>query len=515
MTCAMIRLLCALACLLAVAACKERRARKPEDETFASLSPLFAARCQGCHRDDAPRGDFSVERYLSVIACNAEGRIFVEPRDARAPLVAVLERDDHAALLSAAERERMLAWVEQGAPAFIGTVHPSGALDPRSSAWHGRLASTDGFAPLHDAGHALTCGRCHPGAPATPEDVATFAPEAASCRKCHDSPKGVLACGTCHGDDDRPYPPRDACFFGGPARDAHPAHVRAGPALAEPLACSGCHPVPGDALFSGDHADGVVDLRFTHTAAGRDASFDAETKRCAVACHAQGGARPAPAWNERTPLDCQSCHRSPREGHYPGACGLCHAEMDEAPESLTPGPLHLNGVVDVGRGEGGCGACHGAGASGAPGDSGHALHLDSRLFAPIGCDDCHAPHPDLHAPGHLDGEVQVVFGERARARGQSPTWLEDGRCADVACHGAGLALASLSPRFEDAPARDDCMGCHGVPPQAPHVDRETCNGSLCHGSEVGLSATGALDIVERARHVHGNGVIEAAESAPR
>jgi predicted CxxxxCH...CXXCH cytochrome family protein len=431
-----------------------------------------------------------------------------EPHGPTAPLLSVLTRPDHASLLKSSEQQLLGTWVAAGSPAFVGTVHPAGIADPRSSDWHGKLAAQDGFRPLYDPSAPDACGRCHAGAPVTPEGVLYPAPSAPACTTCHSAAAGVLDCSTCHGNGDAAYPPRDACYFGEHGPDAHAAHSTGTRFVAAPLACDTCHAAPPPEVFGGGHANGTVEVGFARFPGS---TFDAASHACAVYCHAQQGRLPTPHWDQAERVDCQSCHLSPPPNHYPEPCSACHAEMGETAESLMPAGLHLNGKLDVGSGSGTCGACHGSAQSDAPGDSGHTFHLASPLTTPLVCADCHPTPAQTMSPGHLDGKVDVLLGERARARGQQPVWnAAEQRCASVACHGAALGGQVLtSPSWSDPlrPASERCLACHGAPPPPPHVERSsTCSGSLCHADEVGLLGS-QLRISEPGKLRHIDGVV--------
>jgi predicted CxxxxCH...CXXCH cytochrome family protein len=339
-----------------------------------------------------------------------------------------------------------------------------------------------------------------------PEDVHYPAPSAPACSSCHGAEAGALACDTCHGNAGTPYPPRDACYFGDHGPDAHAAHLTGTRFVRQPLPCNTCHSVPPAQVFAGDHANGTVEVEFAQLP---DSSFDAQQGQCAVYCHAQRGELAMPHWKRGEQVDCQTCHLSPPADHYPGVCSRCHAEVGKTADSLQPGALHLNGTLDLGNGDGSCGACHGSSQTGAPDDANHALHLASPLTTPLACADCHPTPPQPLAPGHLDGKVDVVLGARAHARGQQPRWdPEESRCTNVACHGAALPGSTLSPSWRDPPSAsgERCQTCHAAPPPPPHVTRSSCGGGLCHGDEVGLLG-GALRISEPGRQVHVDGAL--------
>jgi len=508
--------------VLLAAGCHERRERDVGDEPvrFAAVQPLLARACVRCH-GEAPAAGYRVDSYYAAIGCGASGAPVTKPADARAPLLAVLGRADHAGLLTEAESALLARWVRDGAERDPGTVHEVGILDPRSDAWHGKLAAVDGWSPLRDAEAPAVCGRCHDGSPVRPEGVQFGITSAPACTTCHESPAGVLDCTTCHGAPGRAYPPRDACYVATSGPDLHGAHVmRACRIRATPLACGACHPAPGEPLLSAAHANGTLDLALDPALAGEGARFDAARGTCLVACHARGGTHPEPVWTEPRALDCNGCHLSPPADHYPGACASCHREMGATADSLRPGPLHLDGEVELGSGTGTCGACHGDGVAPWPGDALHTRHRTTALTTPLACESCHVVPATVIAPGHLDGQVTVLLSGRAQGAGAAPRYeASEGRCDHVACHRAGLRVPSPSPRWrEDAlGASGRCEGCHRAPPPPPHVQMPTCAGGLCHGAEVSAGSD-ALGITEAGRALHLDGDLDvgsaAAASAP-
>ncbi len=499
----------ALGLALFALGCRERRTRGEEVASFASVEPLLLRACAACHGSERTEGGVQLSSYYAALGCTMGGTPLVLPPDARAPMIAVLARTDHAGLLSESERAALLGWVQAGAPGRDSPVHGPGILDPRSDGWHGKLARADGFAALRDPNAEAVCGRCHEGAPARPPGVQFAAPGAPSCTSCHSQSGGVQACSTCHGADDRAYPPRDPCYFGAVTPDAHAAHVRAGRFRGTGLDCATCHPVPNDDLWADAHANGTVDLRFS-TLAGPAASFAASSGACSVACHARAGRAPQPTWRAELALDCSSCHLSPPADHYPGVCARCHVEMGATPDALHPGALHLDGVVEVGSGSGTCGACHGEASDPWPRDAIHRAHRDSLLTSTLGCETCHAVPQAVMFPGHLDGVVRVQLTGRAVFAGRPATFDAVNKgCRDVACHAGPLSDAAAAPTWASSASRADdaCGTCHRAPPAPPHIQQPACGGGLCHGAEVSQSAL-PYGITPSGRSLHIDGVIE-------
>lgn len=376
-----------------------------------------------------------------------------------------------------------------GVPATV-TVHSPGVMNPRSDDWHGRTLSLARWSPMIDADDPAACGLCHEGTPARPKGVRLSAPGATACTTCHDEPGGVLACSTCH-----PAP-----------AGAHPAHIDAARA---DLACGVCHPVPSEPVISGLHADGAVEIVFDPTIVGVERSFDRRTDACAVSCHDLGGARSRPRWSDSSPMGCGDCHGSPPTGHFSGPCTNCHRDANADGTALTSTSLHMNGRVDVGDGSGKCGACHGEGDDPWPKMAAHPAHRAPDITTPVECGDCHVVPATLHAAGHLDGVVEVVFGGRATERDAHPSW--DGTsCDQVACHGAGLPEPrSVTPTWTDSSGRAKaCGACHGTPPAVQHTTSTSCDRSTCHGSEVSRAASGLLGITENGKQLHIDGTVE-------
>ncbi|HKP62603.1 MAG TPA: CxxxxCH/CxxCH domain-containing protein [Polyangiales bacterium] len=497
------------ACLyLLTSACQEERAETAPEPVYAGdLEHVLQSRCERCHGEEDAGAGYRVDSYASTLGCPSSDpeRRAVDPGPDGGPaILEVLERPDHADLLESDERVRLSDWVKLEVALRYSAVHTLQISNSRSSDWHGKLAAVDHFAPLRDAENAGVCGRCHRGAPVTPEGVNASAPGAPACTQCHTQPEGVLACGTCHGDGAaRAYPPRDVCLFGSSPPDAHRAHVESTRLRSQPLACTTCHPATEQ--LGDTHANGEIDVVLA------DGTYDPQTGKCSVGCHNQGGARPEPTFHEAGPLGCNDCHGSPPKQHYAGPCNDCHAGVNASGTELINTALHMNGRVDVGDGGGECGACHGKGSDPMPQTSSHQLHRATQLTREVTCTECHVVPQTVDSPGHLDhGEstpADVVFGARATARAQ-PANIEAHTCRAIACHGAGLPEGIERALVWDAPAAGGCGGCHGVPPTVDHPRDKGCASLTCHGEEVTLGGDPPA-ITPAGRNAHIDGAINS------
>ena len=496
------------ACLLV--ACSVDRVGSPLPPVFdTDVSPILQAHCISCHGTTSPAAGWAVTSFLSTIACVDPSGAPATLPPSTAPILTALGNASHQGLLNTAELATIEAWVAAGAPAFVGTVHLPGIVDPRSSAFHGTLLRRERWSPMLDPSDPNACARCHDGTPAGEPGVTFSAPGATACTTCHSEPGGVLACGTCHGSGTRAYPPRDLCFFPGdaPAAGSHAGHVEPSMASASGLPCSTCHPVPGAVVISGLHGDGIVEVTFDPTRVAPGATYDQGTGACADSCHGLGGQDPDLLWGEAITLNCNSCHLSPPKGHYVGPCNGCHSEANAAGTALSGGPLHMNGVVDLGDGSGLCGACHGTGASPWPTTAAHPAHQNPTIALPTACASCHPVPSSITDPMHLDGVVHVAFTGLAAARGAMPVW-NGASCSQVACHGANLADPPGTPTWTDTSgAASRCGACHGVPP-SEHTASTSCSRSDCHGSEVAIDVHGVPSITPLGETLHINGVID-------
>lgn len=336
-----------LVAMLAVAGCSEARDRPEPATTFGDIDPILQESCVECHSGPLAAADYRVEDYLETIGCVPDGQPATLPSDAGAPIIAVLERPDHVGLLAEEQTQGLTAWVSEGAfPANRGT-HPGKWIDPRAQDWHGSYLRATDWQPIVDPERSDACGLCHQGSPAPVEGITQYPPGATACTDCHDLPGGVMACGTCHGDELRPYPPRDQCYFPGPpAGFAHETHTTSSANMARPLDCQACHFGDDYSSLEGRHGNGEVDVVF-QPAWGPDANYDSDTLRCATTCHTRGGTTPVVAWDEELEIDCESCHERPPAGHSSASCDGCHRGINSEGTRLTIEAPHINGRVDA------------------------------------------------------------------------------------------------------------------------------------------------------------------------
>jgi predicted CxxxxCH...CXXCH cytochrome family protein len=330
--------------------CNEERERAEPPVVFADVEPILQERCVECHSGPLAAADYRVEDYFQTIRCipDPEGQPATLPSDPTAPILSVLDRPDHADLLDDDETRGLTAWVTDGAVPANRSTHPGKWIDPRAEEWHGSYLRETDWQPIVDTERSDACGRCHLGSPPLGDEVIKPPPGATDCTDCHSLPGGVMACGTCHGDGDRPYPPRDQCYFRGPpAGYAHDAHSEPSANNPSGLECQACHFGENFLELAGTHGDGNVDVVF-QPAWGADATYDFETLACATTCHIRGGTTPEVAWDEDgLTLDCNACHQNPPAGHSTIACNSCHRGINPEGTRLTIEAPHINGRVDA------------------------------------------------------------------------------------------------------------------------------------------------------------------------
>jgi len=336
--------------IVALLGCNEAREREEPPVVFADVQPILEENCVECHSGPSAAADYRLEDYFETIRCipDPEGQPATLPPDPTAPILAVLEQPDHAELLDSQGAATLADWVLEGAIPARRSTHPGQWNDPRAENWHGAYLRETDWQPIVDPARSDACGLCHAGSPAPVEGVINFPPGATDCTDCHSSPGGVMACGTCHGDGDRAYPPRDQCYFRRPpAGFAHEAHTTPSANMFRPLDCQACHFAIDFSTLDGDHGNGVVDVVF-QPAWGSDGTYDFETLVCSTTCHVRGGTTPIVAWDDGAlDLACNACHQTPPVGHSTIACNSCHRGINSAGTRLTLEAPHINGRVDA------------------------------------------------------------------------------------------------------------------------------------------------------------------------
>jgi predicted CxxxxCH...CXXCH cytochrome family protein len=478
-----------------IVACSTSRRDPDASPTYrGGIDALLDARCAPCHADPAPAAGWRADTYTGAIGCTASGAPAATTAP-DAPILAALDRPDHAGIVSAEERATLARWLAAGAPSVGAGVHTAGFADPRSPESHGRFLRSRRYRPMTDPNDRDACGHCHEEAPVRTEPVRSAAPGATACGTCHTDQGAALACSTCHGAEGRAYPPRDRCFFPEEREDtAHAAHAAPSPSRATGLACTACHPTPALGELGGTHANGHVEVWFDRAIAGRTAQFDAEAKRCTGTCHARGGERPEPVWTDTREATCNDCHLSPppdHQGLYAGPCTGCHAEANADGTALTSPTLHVNGRVDLGDGSGLCGACHGSGDNPWPQTGAHAVHFQPAAARGVTCGTCHlVPLPgERHPEGR--GAAAVRLAGLAVRGGRRATFDPATKsCAGTYCHeGSGAEVPA--PRWSDGPSASACGACHGTPPPPPHPASSAC--ASCHPVDPDRHIDGRID----------------------
>ncbi len=182
------------------------------------------------------------------------------------------------------------------------------------------------------------------------------------------------------------------------------------------------------------------------------------------------------------------------------ACGRCHQGVTDVVEhpalakssrgsAPSCGDCHIDSPTS-------CDTCHAEVVSGA-----HSQHLDENaVHRTFGCDECHVEPATLYTPGHVlaangqldEAPAEVRFGPIAaltltpesRARVGEPAYDPmSSTCAAVYCHGAtledSLALAP-TPVWTEVRPVEDCVGCHGMPPQTHGAGAGIADCGVCH-----------------------------------
>jgi len=303
---------------------------------------------------------------------------------------------------------------------------------------------------------------------------------------------GALSCGACHKNMSTDATPPGS----------HALHCQAAGTV---YGCNVCHGTgfSATAVVYPPHVDNAINLSFTANAAGTSYSKGSSIVpgsalygSCGTSnCHGAGN----PAWGANTGK---------------ARCSKCHGFRSTPWNALNGGTATSDAR---------------AGA--------HFNHISSagslKFSRPFGCAECHAlsialATDSVNAAGHFDTAApsELSFSPLARTGGVSPSYTT-GQCANVYCHGAGMAsnvsnppasrvaspswsapflgTASVVGNGSSTPGSGDCARCHGYPPMtATHAGVLATDCIGCH-SHVNASGTGFSDPTK-----HLNGVLEAS-----
>lgn len=406
------------------------------------LRPLVEARCAQCHSAGRAEGGYRVGAHTQTVSRSEDGTPRVAPGDLASPFLAAARGTlgSHAAI-DAQTVAVLEDWVVRCRAAPVPyAFHPRGwstSTDPEQ--FHGQAlrASRYDFAE---------CRKCHG------EDLRGGASKA-DCHDCH--AEGPQACSTCHGDETSPAPPR--AFSGARSTlslgvGAHRAHGA--------FDCASCH---RDAKAAVDERHyrraGLfttpVEVVLTANPAG-NATWDRTRATCTNSyCHAPSNTDTAPTrfdpvWTRagKGEVGCGSCHGFPPSSHRDNRCDVCHGP-GYADGGVDP-VLHVDGKVALRNGGVACDACHAGPDSPVFFDlrgqnvGAHDAHKNaSRLRGPISCSECHLVPATVSAPGHLDSAAPaevfgVDLGALAWKQGANPVFnAANGTCSSVYCHGGG------------------------------------------------------------------------------
>jgi predicted CxxxxCH...CXXCH cytochrome family protein len=478
------------------ASCADVAERAADLPTWRGDVEAVLAPCRECHAEGASP---DLTKYESLVECRADGTRWAAGGDATSPVLAVLERADHANVLNAESSARFRAWVVESKMLFASdAAHPAGFADPSSSAFHGLALRSDQYRPMLDG----TCARCH--------EAPLEKGGAVACASCHR--ESLQSCTGCHGGQNDPSPRNDACRSGAFAElgALHRAHQSDGTGQYPAIDCTTCHQVP-EAIGSPGHLDstGRAEVHFS----GRHlegAVYDAATQSCtASSCH--GDQRMT--WTETSTsiAECARCHGAPPPSHASDRCTLCHGGAFDRAGRMRP-ELHLDGLLTVGRA---CNDCHDDRLTpsllGDPGA--HEIHLSEGSYRPpLVCADCHEVPDDVNAAGHIDSDLPA----EVLVDGRWDTIAR--RCADVACHGATLDGGQVVTRAWSASDGAECGDCHGLPPRtmrdgtALHVESGPGTCGACHRTRDRFPITTPQNLISaEGLTAHINGCIDLEE----
>ncbi len=244
-----------------------------------------------------------------------------------------------------------------------------------------------------------------------------------------------------------------------------------------------------DSLALGDiriHPDDWALGANSHAKFIRNTNWDLEQCKSCHGVNYQGGISKS---------SCYTCHNTPAG---PEACNTCHGNL------LNPAPPRdLNGNFST--------SARGVGA--------HQSHVkNGNLSSAFDCSECHIKPDSLKAPGHLNGKVDVVFGDSSLARNSTPVRIGEEivpnpiynseilTCSSTYCHGYFRnGNLNNAPKWNVVDGTQaSCGTCHGLPPAGthPNVSPTSC-ANACHNDVVELTTDGKLKIKDTSKHVNG------------
>ncbi len=573
----------ATATMLALAACTPR---KLEEQTAT------AAICTRCHggtdnATGAPPRDLHGNADTASVSVGAHTSHLSAPHGVAAAPVAC-ESCHIVPAKENSEPTHLDGKVEVSFNAFArnGVVQPAWDRDARTCNvyCHGVTLSGGSAKPPVwtdvESGNERQCGSCHGFPPPTLRNGSAH-PNRTDCATCHpatvnangivpggahidgklDVDYAAMGCADCHGDPQRAA--TDPLLKAAPpigthgetdttavAVGAHQAHLGKA-SIAQPVACSSCHAVPGTPA----HPNGHVDITFggLATQAGAAPSWDHGTATCSSTyCHGAtlpGGTKKSPVWTAgASEAGCGTCHGVPPPLPHPTGtqCHTCHpSTVNEDGTLNVAGGAHVNGSLEVQRYHpngwanptshgyaansdlASCKVCHGDDfAGGAVGVSCNACHAaNGHAGWQSECTFCHGdPQRAANKPAPPVG-TQGQLGTLDPAVGAHQKHLTDGNVrqaiACTECHAVptdifqpqhvngtvnltwGLlatANGALTPSFTPDPLTPTCANyCHGATlhgglaktPIWTKVDgtQDACDS--CHGNPPPTKADGS------------------------
>ena len=98
---------------VAALSCENKRDDRSTGVAYdRQVQSLLERACLRCHAGVAPAGGWAADSYLGAIGCTASGQpVTVAAGAAPAPLLGVLDRSDHAGLVTSGERALLASWI--------------------------------------------------------------------------------------------------------------------------------------------------------------------------------------------------------------------------------------------------------------------------------------------------------------------------------------------------------------------------------------------------------------------